>query len=221
VRRLDEELGRKNLEKFRRLVAARNDNAVLPAPTLSAFLKYCSICYDSVGYDRIPRGASPRRKYKAMADGRDEGLLAVPARDPTAFAHWYRTRPQGGHPWEICRGGNSTHITLAVSLHEKNWRLWLEGFSLVRVVETARMAIALSERDVPFVLANAEEMLRMLSGEDFLGIVPEDRPLGYNASDFPPDAGVFSFACLRDLQEVAPSVLPRIEWYPVETLLPR
>jgi hypothetical protein len=107
-------------------------------------------------------------KYRVMADNRDEGLLDLPPGDSNAFATWYRNRASGGHPWEICRGGNSTHISLHVTECENSWQLYLAGFSVARVVETAKMAIALFERGVPFVLARKDEMLRMLTGRNCL-----------------------------------------------------
>lgn len=122
--------------------------------------------------------------------------MGLPQGDPNAFAAWHRNRAGGGHPFEICRGGNSTHISLHVTECENGWQLFLYGFSVARVVETAKMAIALFERGVPFVLAYKDEMRRMLKGEDFVGIVPDDIGLGYNHQEFPKEDRIYSFAHL-------------------------
>ena len=68
---------------------------------------------DANRYEQFVPDMNAREKYNLMADGRHDGLLDVsPEDDPEAFGRWYRERPRGGHPWEICRGGNTTHISL-------------------------------------------------------------------------------------------------------------
>jgi hypothetical protein len=149
-----------------------------------------------------------------MADNRHEGLLDLPLNDPEAFAEWHKNRVGGGHPWEICRGGNSTHISLYVMSSGGGWQLCLSGFSTTRVVETAKMAIALFERGVPFVLAMKEEMLQMLTGRDFVGIVPDDVGLGYNHEEFPAEDRVYSFAHLWMVEDLDKGLVEKILWYP-------
>jgi hypothetical protein len=157
-------------------------------------------------------------KYRSMADGRDEGLLELPIDNREAFAKWVRNRRGGGHPFEICRGGNSTHISLHVLGSEKGLQLRLSGFSTARAVETARMAIALFEHQVPFVLAMKNEMLEMIMGEDFVGIVPDDIGLGYNHEDFPDHDRVYSFAHLWMIKELGGDLVKKIRWYPIPRL---
>jgi hypothetical protein len=163
---------------------------------------------------------TPKEMYRAMADNRDEGLLDLPSDDPAAFTRWYRRCRGGGHPFEICRGGNRTHISLHVLERGDGWQLRLAGFSAVRAVETARMAIALSEHGVPFMLEFPEEMLRMLSGEDFLGIVPEDVPVGYNHGDFPKEDRIHSFIHLYVIEDTCELLPGSITWYPLDELVP-
>ena len=83
------------------------------------------------------------------------------------------------------------------------------------------MAIALSERAVPFVLEQRQEMLRMLSGEDFLGIVPADVPLGYNHGDFPREDRIYSFVHLDMIEDACGSLPESIVWYPLAKLRKR
>ncbi|MCP4661812.1 MAG: hypothetical protein GY856_40940 [bacterium] len=153
-----------------------------------------------------------------MADNRDSGLLEIAPDDPAAFSRWYRERQLGGHPWEICRGGNRTHITLHVTPRGAGWQLGLAGFSTARAVETARMAIALDEHGVPFVLQHREEMLHMLRGEDLVGIVPADIPVGYNHGDFPEEDRIHSFIHLAVIEETCGSLPEGIAWYPLEKM---
>ncbi|MHB8278549.1 MAG: hypothetical protein ACYDIA_12955, partial [Candidatus Humimicrobiaceae bacterium] len=73
----------------------------------------------------------------------------------------------------MCRGGNSTHISLFLYQVENDWKLRLAGGSSARVVETVKMALAFYLNKIPFILEKAEEILRMIKGIDFIGIVPE------------------------------------------------
>ena len=57
---------------------------------------------------------SEKEQYALHADGRDEGLSKLDGDSPEAFARWLKERPRTGHPWEVCRGGNSTHIDCIV-----------------------------------------------------------------------------------------------------------
>jgi hypothetical protein len=93
---------------------------------------------------------------------------------PEAFEEWFDKREwQFGHPWEVCRGGNSTHISLYVNKKKIGWELSLAGKSRVRFAETVRFAIALYNQNIPFRLLDAKEILAMVSETDYIGIVPE------------------------------------------------
>ena len=37
------------------------------------------------------------------------------------FEDWLENHERGGHPWEICRGGNSTHISLYVCKNDQGF----------------------------------------------------------------------------------------------------
>ncbi len=216
--RLDDELGQKKLELFAQVVGGMDAGAVLEELTLADYLGFCGTCYRANDYPGLEPSMTPRKMYRAMADNRDAGLLEIPPRDAAAFARWYRERQLGAHPWEICRGGNRTHISLQVVPRENGWQLILAGFSTARAVETARMAIALFERGVPFVLGHHEEMLRMLTGEDQVGIVPGDIPVGYNHGDFPAEDRIHSFVHLEEIEDACGSFPDGIVWYPMTRL---
>jgi hypothetical protein len=220
VARFDEELGEKALERFGEIVRKMDVVATVKEMTLADYLRFCRICYQANGYEQLEPSMTPREMYRAMADNRDAGLLEIPPDDPSAFSRWYRDRQLGAHPWEICRGGNRTHISLQVTPRGDGWQLFLAGFSMARAIETAKMAIALDESGVPFVLERREEMLSMLRGEDLLGIVPEDIPLGYNHSDFPEEDKIHSFIRLAVIEETCGSLPDSIAWYPLKKLSP-
>ena len=185
--------------------------------TADAFFDACAIAYAANDYSQwIRPRMSPREQYRAMADGRDEGLLEVRPADPRAFARWYETRPRGGHPFEFCRGGNRTHITLGVTRLPSGWQLFLEGGSTSRMVETARMALALQRRTVPFVLHRAREMLLKLRGEDLVGIVPHDVHGAHAAELFPEEDSAFDTVTMDLIGEAWRSLERFVRWRPVE-----
>ncbi len=217
--RLDLEMGVENLAAFGRIAKCLGNKAIIESMTMVDFLGYCDICYDANDYANYSPDASPMEKYRVMADNRHEGLLDLPPDDPDAFAAWHRNRAGGGHPFEICRGENATHISLHVTEYQNGWQLFLHGFSVARVVETAKMAIALFERGVPFVLTYKDEMQRMLEGEDFVGIVPDDIGLGYDHKEFPKEDKVYSFAHLWMIREIDEGLVSKINWYPFPKLI--
>lgn len=215
--RPDRELGAKKLREFERLVGRPPAEKTHDTLTLEQYLSACAIAWGAVGYAQwIRPGMSPREQYKAMADGRDEGLLSVPAGSAAALVTWAEGGRRGGHPFEICRGGNSTHITLGFFRHAGGWQLYLEGGSTGRMVETARMALALDRAGVPFVLRRGEEMVHKLKGEDDLGVVPEMYRGGYAAQLFPEGERVFDACTIRDLADGWRSIRPHVRWMPVQ-----
>ena len=153
-----------------------------------------------------------------MADGRDEGLLEISGDSQKAFEEWYEKRSYMGHPWEICRGGNTTHISFTVHRYEKGWKLYLSGSSAGRVVETSKMAVALFEHEIPFILADAEQMLSMLKGNDYLGIVPEGIIPKYCHSYFPDEDNIHDFINPWYDKDIVKAIEKYAEWYPVEII---
>lgn len=215
--RPDRELGLKNLREFERLVARPPTETTHHKLTLDEYLSACAIAYGAVGYPKwIRPGMLPRDQYQSMADGRDEDLLKVSPRAAAALAEWADSRRGGGHPFEICRGGNSTHITLGFSRRDGGWQLYLEGGSTGRMVETARMALALERAGVPIVLMRGPEMVQKLKGEDDLGIVPELLRGSHPASLFPAQERVYDTCTIIALEAGWPSVRPLVRWMPVQ-----
>jgi len=217
--RHDQELGSQNLKKFTEMIKEIDETTYLKSITLKDFLRYCEICYDANGYKSIKHVSSPREKYLKMADLRHGGLLDIAENDPNAFAGWYKSRTwSGSHPWEICQGGNSTHISLQVVPYKNGWQLYLEGFSSARAVETAKMSIALHTYKVPFILPHKEEMLRMLQGEDYIGIVPDNVTPRYCHACFPEKDHIYDFINLWSIAEDQDKLKDEIIWYPVQIL---
>ncbi|MHB8279641.1 MAG: hypothetical protein ACYDIA_18595, partial [Candidatus Humimicrobiaceae bacterium] len=183
------------LEKIVEQSVKDNSNLIISKVSAGDYFRFCEIGYDANEYFKNKEEElTPKEKYLAMADGRDCGLTKLDETIEKAFANWYKNDSHcGGHPWEICRGGNSTHISLYLYQAEKGWKLRLAGSSSVRVVETVKMALALYINNISFVLEKAEEILRMIKGIDFIGIVPETIIPRYCHGFFPDEDRINDF----------------------------
>ncbi len=221
ARRLDKQLGKAIIDKFSDYLDKSQKDTykiTLPGMTANDFYGYCNICYDANKYfEKENKNLTPKEKYLKMADMRDAGLRDIDADSEEAFSKWYHgDERMGAHPWEICRGGNSTHISLFVSDREGGWQLYLAGSSEVRVEETVRMAVALFENNIPFELRDAEEILEMITGRDFIGIVPDWVTPRYCHSFFPDEDRIIDFMNLY--REYEDAVINAAFWYPEEKI---
>lgn len=96
----------------------------LASISLSTYLNYCRMAYlaNLNKYkSHVSKEMSGLEMYKAMADGRHEGLVDLPEDSTEAIIKWYHSSRFGGHPWEICRGGNTTHIALGILEERGKW----------------------------------------------------------------------------------------------------
>ena len=188
----------------------------LPEMTAGQFFDICRMGYEANNYFK-GRELTSLEMYNAFADGRHEGLTELDLNSAEAFKRWYHDRSRGGgHPWEICRGGNSTHISLYVQKEiNKGWYLWLAGSSVVRVNETVKFAIALYNNQVPFVLSDAEKIYDMVCGTDYIGIAPQEIFPRYCHSLFSDDdERIIDFINLG--WEETDKIIAAADWYPIE-----
>jgi len=190
---------------------------VLKKMTAGDFFGFCRIGYIANGYFKGEgNNLSAVEMYKRKADGRDDGMTKLDLDSEEDFKDWMRHKMCGGHPWEICSGGNSTHISLYVQSTENGWKLVLAGSSCVRVLETVKMAIALYRNNLPFELRDAEEILRMITGIDYIGIVPKTILPRYCGSHFPPEDKIIDFMNLGF--EETKEIVEKTIWYPIREI---
>lgn len=206
------------VREFAALTADYTDDYPKPAGrleqmTANDFYRFCSIGYHANAYsglDALPL----REQYEAHADGRDEGLGEIDADSSEAFQKWYTDRKRhGGHPWEVCRGGNSTHVALFVRHDEKGYYLEVDGRSWSRCVETAKFFLALSHQGLPVVVDDGKAMSARFLGTDKIGIVPDGVFPRYCESLFP-DETILDFMNLpfEKRNEVASAAV----WQPLD-----
>ena len=190
---------------------------VLKKMTAGDFFEFCRIGYNANDYFKVDKNnLSAVEMYKRKADGRDDGMTKLDLDSEEDFKAWIRHKIGGGHPWEICRGGNSTHISLYVQSTENGWKLVLAGSSCGRVIETVKMAVAFYKNHIPFVLRDAEEILRMITGTDYIGIVPKTILPRYCGSHFPPEDKIIDFMNLGF--EKTKEIVEKTIWYPIREI---
>ena len=231
---------------------AEDEGAIgrLPNMTGNDFLAACALGYEACGYDicgRDGKRLSLDDLYLRYADGRDEGLTGkgtglcsgpgIDLASPEAWDAWFfdRTR-SGGHPWEVCRGGNSTHVSLAVChdrrmaefrhrigelsdeefrASEQSWGYYyvVAGKAWSRAVEAVHFYVALKRSGLPVVLRDARAILARFKGEDLIGVVPRDVIPVYCEGMFPKSYGtILDFMHVRDEDMAAYG--DKIEWLP-------
>lgn len=221
--RPDKNIGDESIEKLKIVVekTKSQDIPLLEKMTAGEFFRICEICYNANSYFRNSQlQSTPKEKYLKMADGRDGGLRELEENSQSAFQEWYHSSVWlVGHPWEICRGGNSTHISLYISEVQGKWKVRLAGSSIVRVEETVKMAVALYNNSVPFELSDAENILPMVTGNDYIGIVPESIFPRYCHGLFPKEDQIIDFMNLGYDKNKTSKIVKKAYWYPLERIV--
>ena len=140
--------------------------------TADDFYRFCAMGYAENGYCGCDK--TPKEQYYLHADGRDDGLSTIEPDNPEAFHSWLHDRDcRGGHPWEVCRGGNSTHVSLYVMEDDNGYYLSLAGDAWNRTIETVKFYLALTRAGVPVYLNEATVLVDRLTEREKIGIVPD------------------------------------------------
>lgn len=178
------------------------------------FYRFCALGYAANNYDG--QAFALKAQYYRHADGRDDGLKKIDPDSAEAFADWLENREKGGHPWEVCRGGNSTHVSLYVGLGrvaEGCYHLALAAKSYGRCVEAIKFYLALKHAGLPVIIYGAEFIKKRLLGLERVGIVPNEVMPFYCHSRFPGE-DVDSFRHLN--HENPDAEIALIEWQPIK-----
>ncbi len=179
--------------------------------TSGKFYEFCALGYEANKYENL-EGLTAKEKYYKMADGRDEGLSELNINSKVEFEAWYNDRNRrGGHPWEVCAGGNSTHIDLVVRHNEQGYFLNLRGKSWGRSIETIKFYNALRQKGVAVYLNDSKGITDRLLGRDVIGIVPEHVIPRYCESWFP-GMEILDFMNLPYEEDEYEKILPKITW---------
>jgi hypothetical protein len=234
VYRPDKELGKARTRKLIRLVEQgffmREENTVRASMTAADYFQYCRIAYLAAKRkeETVDASLSGRDLYARYADGRHEGLLDIDPGSAQEFGDWidgvHPKKGGGGHPWEIKRGGNTTHIDLSVfrpsPYRKEGFKVELRGESIGRLVETMRMFLAIHEAGLPISIANSEGVRKRLLAQDNIGIIPAYASPHRANQHFKEHEDVFDVMHYDDLGRFKRRLRPFIRWEPLLILQP-
>jgi hypothetical protein len=180
--------------------------------TARKYFECCRLGYAANKYKRTDE-LSAKELYRKYADGRDEGLLDLDTDSAEEFAAWYDIPSRGGHPWEVCRGGSSTHISLHTEKDDRGWWFSLAGSSWIRSIETVNFFFAIHDAGTLIFLYDGKELADMIRGRDHIGIVSEDIFPRYCSGSFP---GENMLQYMNLPYEERDEVIKAAYWYPIE-----
>lgn len=204
-----------DVDEFIRLMECQDKNVLdrppFPSFTAKEFYRCCALGYTACGYP--VDGLTPEEMYCKFADGRDDGLSEIERDSPEAFRAWLEDgRGKSGHPWEVCRGGNSTHVSLFVWRDKNGYYLVVDGCSYGRSVEAIHFFLALWRAGYPVAMRQGELLKARLRGIERIGIVPSGIIPRYCEEYFPGDL-VKSF--MNFPEEYKDKLLKYCTWQPV------
>lgn len=232
--RIDEELGKGKTLRLVRLVEggffSKDENTIVSTMTAADYFRYCEIAYIAGRRkgEMVDESLSGKEMYRRYADGRHEGLLDIDPDSEQEFADWidgtHPKRGARGHPWEIKRGGNTTHIDLVVSRpsphRHDGFRIELRSESIGRMAETLRMFLAIREAGLHISLADPGGVRKRLLALDSIGIIPSFASLHRANQHFRPDQDVFDVMYYNDLGRYKRRVSPFVTWEQLPILKP-
>ncbi|MCP4693192.1 MAG: hypothetical protein GY859_34440 [Desulfobacterales bacterium] len=235
IYRLDKELGKGRTLKLVRLIEDgffnKSKNTEVSTMTAEDYFHYCRIAYIAARRkkEKVDESLSGREMYERYADGRHEGLLDIDPTSAEEFADWidgkHPKKQRGGHPWEIKRGGNTTHIDLSVSrpsyYRKEGFKVELRGESIGRMVETMGMFLAIHDAGLPISIANPEGVRKRLLAQDNIGIIPSYSYLHRANQHFGREEDVFDVMHYDELGRFKRRITPFITWEPLPILKPK
>jgi hypothetical protein len=232
--KLDKDLGKTDSRRFIRLVEEgyfhKEKNFIRENMTAKEYFDYCRIAYIAGKRkdDHVDVNLSGREMYKRYADGRHEGLLDINEDSCQEFTDWidgkHAKKTSGGHPWEIKRGGNTTHIDLSVFRphfsRKEGFVIELRGESFGRLKETIKMFLAIYDALLPISISDPEGIRMRLLAQDNIGIIPYFESLHRANQYFKEDKHVYDVIHYDDLGIYKRRITPFISWEPLPLLKP-
>ena len=209
------DISKAEIAEFISLASRQSRNADIsrmPSFTANEFYKCCALGYKANGYKFIE--LPPKEQYYKHADGRDDGLCDIDGDSVEEFIQWYHCS-QIGHPWEICKGGNSTHVSLYVHHDDRGFYLSVAGDAVTRCVEAVKIYLALKKAGYPVTIYNAEELIERFNETERIGIVPKGVFPRYCGGYFPHEK-IIDFMNLP--YEERDKVAEKCIWQPLEEI---
>ena len=177
--------------------------------TADLFFECCSLGYEINDY--IIDGLTPKEQYKKYADGRDAGLLKIDSTSFEEYENWRNDKNRfGGHPWEVMRGGNSTHVDFYPCVDDKGYYFMLRGD--YRKKEVAMFYLALHRKGIPVGVINGKQIANAFAGTNRIGIVPNEVFPRYCHEMFP-NEDVIDFVNIYD--DEMDLIKDYVTWYEI------
>ena len=153
-----------------------------PSFTAREFFRLCALGYAANHYEGTD--LPPVEQYKLHADGRDDGLTEIDPDSTEAFDDWLDIFGIG-HPWEVCRGGNSTHVDCGVYKNDNGFFLFVAGSSEGRTVEAVKFYLAIHHAGYPVYIDDVKQLIERFQETEKIGIVPNGVFPRYCSTRFP------------------------------------
>ena len=187
--------------------------------TSGRFFDCCKIGYQACGYDlwneKENREMTPKETYLCYADGRDDGLSTIDENSTDELFLWHEGKIgefNGHHPWEIIRGGNSTHVDFGIAFpieQPGKTYLYLAGYH--RQKEVVKIYLALRKQGIHVYVYEAEDLTQRISGKGKVGIVPNGVLPRYCQSWFP-DEHIACFINIHSYEETYEAIAASAKW---------
>lgn len=182
--------------------------------TSGKYFECVRLAYQNNNYDID--NLTDKELYLKYADGRDEGLSKINPESNIEFDNWYNDKNRfGGHPWEIMRGHSFYRVNLSISHDDKGYYLSLNGNTILRKIEIAKIYLALKENNIPVKIHNVDAIKEALVGNDYIGIVPREI-LPIQCGSYFVNYNPLEFIHIEDEK-----ILAHIIWQEVEELHPK
>jgi len=198
----------------------RDEDFIIENMTAAQFFAYCRIGYEGNHIPHCQQFADDVELYKRLADGRDDGLTQIDLNSAEEFSRWMSGELKefnGGHPWEVLRGGNSTHVNLYIGTYDAvgtgKYYLYLAG--LHRPGEVIRFYIALRQHNIMVDLADRDELLARCLATDKVGIVPNGIFPRYCENLFPGEK-IIDFENIHASEDYYTDVVEKATWQEVK-----
>jgi len=232
--RVDVALGSIKTAQFVKLVDdgffLDSKNITRESMTLNDYFEYCRIAYIAAQEKKneVDQTLSGRDMYEKYADGRDNGLLEITPDSTTEFAQWidgkHPKQTTGEHPFEIKRGGNTTHIDLYVSRPsysiKESFQVTVNAPSITRLKEAIHMVLAIHNAGLPILISNPEGVRQRLLSQDNIGIIPNYDSLHRANQRFREDDLVVDVMYFDTLGRYKTRAKPFVTWEPLPMLIP-
>ena len=165
-------ISQEEMDYFIKNASKKQDNRIKNM-TSGKYFECVGLVYKNIGYEI--GDLTNKELYLKYADGRDEGLSKVDENNSAQFDKWYNDDTKfGGHPWEIIRGHSFARVNLRVGHDEFGYYLSLDGSKILRKIEIAKIFNVFNKNGIPIQIYNVDVIKNSLSGDDYIGIVPNE-----------------------------------------------